>query len=248
VFLRADRALLDQVATNLVLNARDAMPDGGPVAIIASRGAGETVEIDVIDGGHGIPENLLERIFDPLFTTKRGGTGLGLSIAHEAMARQGGSLSVKSRVGEGSTFTMCLHETVAPPPVSMAPSFSVTRPRVLLVEDDEAVGEGIRALLEDEGFEVLLVARGNDAMPAVESFRPDVAVLDVNLPDISGLQVFELLAASTPALPVIFSTGHADARALDDVRRRGVPSIMKPYDIAELVTLIQEAVATESVC
>ncbi|HEV7921066.1 MAG TPA: PAS domain S-box protein [Thermoanaerobaculia bacterium] len=249
VFVRADRALLDQVATNLVLNARDAMPDGGPVAILASRcNADETIEIDVIDGGHGIPENLLERIFDPLFTTKRGGTGLGLSIAHEAMARQGGSVSVKSRVGEGSTFTMCLRETAAPPAVSAAPERPLEPQRVLLVEDDEAVGEGIRALLEDEGFEVLLVARGGEAMPAVDTFGPDVVVLDVNLPDISGLDVFELLAASAPHLPVIFSTGHADARALDDVHRRGVPSIMKPYDIADLVTLIHDAVSTESVC
>jgi PAS domain S-box-containing protein len=249
VFVRADRALLDQVATNLVLNARDAMPDGGPVAIIASRCEGDqAIEIDVIDGGHGIPENLLERIFDPLFTTKRGGTGLGLSIAHEAMARQDGSVAVKSRVGEGSTFTMRLPETAPLPSVTAPPRPAATRQRVLLVEDDEAVGEGIRALLEDEGFEVLLVARGREAMPAVESFGPDVVVLDVNLPDLSGLDVYELLLVSAPSLPVIFSTGHADARALDDVHRRGVPSIMKPYDIADLVAMIHDAVATGTAC
>ncbi|HKO58031.1 MAG TPA: PAS domain S-box protein [Thermoanaerobaculia bacterium] len=249
VFVRADRALLDQVATNLVLNARDAMPDGGPVAIIASRcEVDQTVEIDVIDGGHGMPENLLERIFDPLFTTKRGGTGLGLSIAHEAMARQDGSVTVKSRVGEGSTFTMRLPETAPPPPVTTAQKPPAARQRVLLVEDDEAVGEGIRALLEDEGFEVLLVARGGEAMPAVESFGPDVVVLDVNLPDISGLDVYELLQVTAPSLPVIFSTGHADARALDDVHRRGVPSIMKPYDIADLVAMIHDAVSTGTAC
>ena len=241
LFVRADRTLLDQVAMNLIINARDAMPDGGQVSILASRAAEGIIEIDVADTGHGIEPELVDRIFDPLFTTKRSGTGLGLSIAYQTMLQQEGSLRVRSRFGEGSTFTLSLRETAAPMrPAEVTAPRRATAKRVLLVEDEEAVGQGIRALLEAEGFEVTLVTEGRAAMGAVERFSPEVVVLDVNLPDISGTEVYEELHARHPSLPVIFSTGHADAHALDDLRARGVPSIMKPYDIAELVALIAE--------
>jgi PAS domain S-box-containing protein len=241
-----DRALLVQAAMNLILNARDAMPEGGRVAIEVRRGAEGTVEIAVRDHGCGIPEQLLERIFDPLFTTKPSGTGLGLSIAYQAMVQQEGTLRVSSTVGAGSTFTIVLREAAAPVPAADA---AVPRPRVrgrrvVLVEDDESVGEGIRALLIDEGFDVLLVTRGGEAVEAIERFAPEVVLLDVNLPDVSGLDIYEEVSRRWPELPVIFSTGHADARALDEVRRRDVPSIMKPYDIEELLEIMSRVRTT----
>ncbi|HUP48004.1 MAG TPA: PAS domain S-box protein [Thermoanaerobaculia bacterium] len=232
----ADRSLLDQVATNIILNAREAMPLGGWLRIAAHVADGR-VHIALTDGGSGIAPHLLDHIFEPLFTTKPGGNGLGLSIAHQAMLQQKGTIQVRSTPGEGSIFTLSLTES-APAEVTVPPRAAVTNRRMLIVEDDPSVGEGLRALLAGEGFEVLLVERGLDSAPAVESFNPGLVLLDVNLPDISGLEVYERLRSRWPSLPVIFSTGHANARALLDVHDRRVRSIMKPYDIEELMSVI----------
>ena len=237
VAFAADGPLLDQVATNLTLNARDAMPEGGELHIGVRR-EGSRVAIDFADRGTGIAPELLDRIFEPLYTTKRGGNGLGLTIAHQAMRQQNGSIGVRSSLGEGSTFTLLLPESAAPPRGLSVPGAASSR-RVLIVEDDPSVGEGLRVLLADEGFEVHLVERGLQASEAIETFRPDLVLLDVNLPDISGLEVFDTVQARWPSLPVIFSTGHADARALASRHARRVPSIMKPYDIEELLAVIR---------
>ncbi|HVR41397.1 MAG TPA: PAS domain S-box protein [Thermoanaerobaculia bacterium] len=237
IFIEADRALLEQVATNLVFNARDAMPAGGRLEITA-RCVNDTIEIAVRDSGPGIPMHLVDRIFDPLFSTKPAGNGLGLTIASQAMSLQRGALRVESEQGAGSTFTMVFVRTAPPAHDSGDIVLPLHRRRVLIVEDDESVGEGIRALLLDEGCDVQLVGRALEAPPVIERSMPDVVLLDVNLPDISGVELYEQLHERWPALPVIFSTGHADAAALDEVRKRHVPSIMKPYDISELLSLM----------
>jgi two-component system cell cycle sensor histidine kinase/response regulator CckA len=254
LLLRGDRALIDQVATNLVLNARDAMADGGHIRITVSRRTNDAplshepagmshVEIGVHDNGPGIPPELIDRVFDPLFTTKQAGTGLGLSIAHQAMMQQDGALRVQSVFGEGTTFSMIFRETEVPEPAVLPEARPKPAPRrILLVEDDDSVGEGLRALLIDEGFEVRLVARGRAAAPAVLEFSPDLVLLDVNLPDVSGVDVFEELRQKWPDLSIIFSTGHTDGRALEEVRARRVPSIMKPYDVDELLNVMAQTV------
>jgi len=238
LYARGDDSLLTQVTTNILVNARDAMPNGGELTIEASRAENGQIEVSITDSGPGIPEHLLDRIFEPLFTTKRSGTGLGLSIAHQAMVQQEGALRVSSRVGEGSTFTIVLTPATKPA-VEPVPQPRATGPRrIVLVEDDESVGEGICALLIDEGFDVRLVTTGGAALDTVAAFDPELVLLDVNLPDMSGFQVYEELAKRFPGLAVIFSTGHADARALGEAQHRNVPSIMKPYDIDELLAVV----------
>ena len=238
LYARADLSLLAQVTANVLVNARDAMPNGGELTIEAARGAAGQIEVSITDSGPGIPEHLLDRIFEPLFTTKRSGTGLGLSIAFQAMVQQEGALRVSSRVGEGSTFTIVLAAASAPAVSEPEPKRGPAPQRIVLVEDDESVGEGIRALLIDEGFDVRLVTTGSAAIDVVAAFDPELVLLDVNLPDMSGFQVYEELTKRWPGLPVIFSTGHADARALGEVHHRNVPSIMKPYDIDELLAVV----------
>jgi PAS domain S-box-containing protein len=241
IYARADRAALDRVATNLVLNARDAMPDGGSIMIDIRHSESDAgfISIALRDEGSGISPDVIGRVFDPLFTTKQGGTGLGLSTAYTAVTQMGGSLRVESRQGEGSEFTILLRAAERPAIESASkPRHEAAAQRVLLVEDDEAVGEGIRTLLVEGGFVVQLVVRGRDAAGAVSEFGPDVVVLDVNLPDISGLEVLETLRRSWPALPVILSTGHADATALDSIRKLQVPFLLKPYEIGDLLALL----------
>ncbi|HET7710823.1 MAG TPA: response regulator, partial [Thermoanaerobaculia bacterium] len=201
----------------------------------------ERVEVEIRDSGTGMSAEVLDRIFDPLFTTKNGATGLGLSSALQAMVLQEGTIRVSSQPGSGSAFTLVFHESTPPPQLVVTSSgVRERRKKILLVEDDEAVGEGLRMLLTDDGFEVRLVTCGSAAGEAANEFSPDVTVLDVNLGDMSGLDVFEVLRRDHPDLPVIFSTGHADAAALDDVRRRRVPAIMKPYEIGDLVAIIEQ--------
>lgn len=243
LYVRGDFSLLQQVTTNLLVNARDAMPNGGELVIEASRAGNGQIEVSITDSGHGIPEELLDRIFEPLFTTKRTGTGLGLSIAHQAMVQQAGALRVTSRVGEGSTFTMVLAAAPAPPARPEAEKRAPQVRRIVLVEDDDSVGEGIRELLTDEGFDVHHVTTGAAAIEAVQKVVPELVLLDVNLPDISGFQVYEELSKRWPGLPIIFSTGHADARALGETHHRNVPSIMKPYDIEELLAMVSRVTA-----
>lgn len=235
--INADRALLDQVATNIVVNAREAMSDGGTLTIAAGRGTADgTVDLEFRDTGCGISETVLEHVFEPLFTTKRSGTGLGLSIAYQAMRQQHGSILVRSRVGQGSTFTLSFPAAAAAPAAPLR--LSQAKRRILIVEDDEGVGAGLSAVLADEGFDVRLVACGLDSKQSIEEFGPDLVLLDVNLPDISGIDVYEQIRETWPTLNVIFSTGHADAQALEKVRQRPAPSIMKPYDVSELMAVI----------
>jgi PAS domain S-box-containing protein len=238
-WIHADRALLHQIATNLVINSRDAMPSGGKIILSARIPAPGKVAISVRDEGSGIPAAILPRIFDPLFTTKKAGTGLGLSIAFASMLQQGGSLDVTSKEEEGSEFTMTFAATDPPAdaPVVFSGQSAPSR-RVLLVEDEVSVGEGISALLSEEGFEVRLVERGSLAVQAFDEFAPDIAILDMNLPDMSGLDVLERLRARHAGLPVIISTGQADANALESIRNLGIPSIRKPYEISDLLAML----------
>lgn len=236
--ITADRTLLEQVALNVIHNSREAMPKGGKITIEAkrSREAG-TIEIAIRDTGTGIPASAIDHVFEPMFTTKRGGSGLGLSIAYQAMKQQDGAINLRSTVGEGSTFTLTFRESE--PATDSAPEpDEERRRRILIVEDDEAVGEGLSLLLADEGYDVRLVGNGLDSRNAIAEFKPDLVLLDMNLPDMSGLDVYDQIRSTSPKLPVIFSTGHADARAVEDLLQRQVPSIMKPYDVRELMAVI----------
>ena len=164
---------------------------------------------------------------------------MGLTIAYQAMSNLGGTLHVHSKVDEGSTFTAVFPVAAATTPVPLDLDQVTRRRRVLLVEDDESVGEGLRFLLADEGFDVRLITRGGEAARAIDESEPDVLILDVNLPDVNGFDLYEHIHAAYPSLPVIFSTGHADVGTIETARR-SVPVIMKPYDIAELVALINK--------
>jgi len=223
----ADRALLDQIASNIVANAADAMDKAGTLTVSARR-AGAMIEIEFGDTGRGIDDTSLDHVFEPLFTTKHGRSGLGLSLAHQAMKQQEGAIRVRSKVGEGSTFTLSFK------PVADARA----NRRMLIVEDDETVGEGLATILMDEGLDVRLVPTGRDAVPSVAEFRPDFVLLDLNLPDMSGVDVYDHISEQWPKLPIVFSTGHADRDALASLHARQAPSITKPYDIKELMAMI----------
>ena len=247
---RADVGQLHQAISNLVINARDAMPNGGAIVVRVCCdepgtqfpfGSVPQVErfahLVVADEGPGIPAPVKERIFEPLFTTKRHGTGLGLAITHQVVKRHGGLIFVESEEGTGTRFHIFL--PLASGNVPKRVQEPAAKRRVVVVEDDVDVATGIALLLQEENFAVDVVNRGADVAAAVERVQPDVLLLDVGLPDLDGTKVYEQIAAMHPHLPVIFSTGQGGERRLERYLSRGnVAMLLKPYDVDALISAI----------
>jgi PAS domain S-box-containing protein len=257
-FILADPQLLQQIVANIVVNARDAMPDGGTVTITlagrvqdndlplsAVQGSDRYVHLTICDEGVGMPPEVLERIFEPLYTTKPSGTGLGLSVSRQLVLRQQGEMLVDSTPGAGTTFHILLQRT-SERPEKEEPKRAAARSvsSVVLVEDDGNVGEGLCAALEMVGTRVRWVDRGAGAVAAVEQTAPDAVILDIDLPDIDGIEVYRQLAARWPSLPVVFSTGHStDISSLPVAGRTNVALLLKPYGVEELLSLLDSLVA-----
>jgi len=241
--IEGDVSQLHQVLMNLILNARDAMPGGGSITVRAAK-SGAFVHLSVRDTGMGMSAETQRHIFEPLFTTKKTGTGLGLPLAHQIVARHDGEISVESAPGAGTTFHIFLpasyREAELPPEPVPAPPPTALR-RVVLVEDDAAVAAGIVSILEMEGLEVEIIDNGTEAIALLREDPPDVVVLDIDLPDMAGTTVYEAVSKTHPALPVIFSTGHADSSWLDVyLARPHVAYLLKPYDATALLKAIEE--------
>lgn len=261
--MAADRSQITQALTNLVFNARDVMGESGTITItIDSQGSGSVittsdvldprayVHITVRDEGPGIPPGLQQRIFEPLFTTKKGGTGLGLAIVHQIVTRHGGFIFVESTQGSGSAFHMLIPRARS----SQEEARSATAAektdgrgaRVLLIEDEIAVAEGIATILEMEGYLVHTVHSGTDGAAALETFQPDLIILDIGLPDVDGFDLYESLADRLQDVPVIFSTGHGDATRLETIPSADrTRFLQKPYSSDALLTTMQEILKTE---
>ncbi|MEO8382327.1 MAG: PAS domain S-box protein [Acidobacteriota bacterium] len=249
-FIRVDREHLEQVLTNLVFNARDAIAGSGTIHVGISRPVpatqgendGDLVRITVSDDGPGIPHQLLERVFEPLFTTKRNGTGLGLAIARRLMERQGGSLTAENRQEGGTAFHLLVsaaEECIALAHPLSARTLGVRR--ILLVEDDLAVGSGLEQLLGLRGYETTWVRTAGEACAASLRTRPQVAIIDVNLPDGNGVELVEQLRAGNAELPVILSTGHVEMNISSEMKR--TLALMKPYEMSDLLEAIGSVTA-----
>jgi PAS domain S-box-containing protein len=248
-FIRGDAEHLEQVITNLVFNARDAIGGTGTIHVaisfdgVVAEGEADFVRISVRDDGPGIPPNALEQIFEPLFTTKRNGTGLGLAIARRLMEGQGGTLTVENRPERGCVFHL-LVPAAEMTTIAMQPVTSATPgvKRILIVEDDMSVGAGLEALLTAEGYETTWVRAAGDACEAAQGMRPHVAIVDVNLPDGSGVDLIPLLRAQHRDLPIVLSTGHVELDFASQTSR--VLSLMKPYELDTLLVAIASVTAT----
>lgn len=241
--LDADVAQLNQVLTNLVINARDAGAKTIRLDIARACEPNAHAHLRVMDDGGGIPESILPHIFEPLFTTKTTkGTGLGLAVAQKIVAAHGGEIFVDSRAGIGTTFHLLLplaDTTRLVVDDDRAVSVDAPPCRIVLVEDDPSVAEGMLALLETEGFDVTLAATGAIALEVIPRLPPDLVILDIGLPDMSGFDVYEQIAKRWPNIRVIFSTGHGDVAAMQE---HAVPStpvcLLKPYTIDDLLGAI----------
>lgn len=243
----ADPSQIEQILMNLVVNARDAMPEGGTIKlevgnlVSASEGSdvpkGQYVRIAVIDSGIGIPEQHLPNIFEPFYTTKPAGkgTGLGLSMVLGAVQQNGGFIRVESSPGNGSTFEILLPVLEAEVRPSVKPASHSTpgdRERVLLVEDDVSVRQTTAQLLKRLGYRVSACADAEEAIDCVEQQRQEFELLitDVILPGIDGKALAERLRSSRPSMKVLYCSGYtAEVIAHRGVLDEGIAFIAKPF-------------------
>lgn len=258
LFMRVEAIQMQQVLHNLLSNAVASMPDGGTVTIRAedclsddppfplkpTAGSASFVHFTVEDEGCGIAAAQLPQIFDPFFSMTTGGAGLGLVVVQQVIASHGGQTFVESEVGRGTRFHVLVPRDDPPPEAgSSSPREAVDARhwRVLIVEDEEAIRVGLVMLLEAEGMTVLSVSTGGEAQDAIGEFSPEVVVLDVSLPDISGFDVYSRLRLETTTLPVIFSSGHADQSGMPDLANDPFARFLaKPYPLERLLEVIAE--------
>jgi PAS domain S-box-containing protein len=246
--VEGDAGQIHQVLLNLVINARDAMPDGGTLALRVSRERGEVL-LEVEDDGVGLDDATREHLFEPFFTTKEQGkgTGLGLAVVYGIVDQHGGRIEVVSRPGAGSVFRVILPEA-DPESTSaeMAPraELSNANGRILLVEDEDGVREGLAALLETLGYDVVAVARGEEALALAPSLSPDLLLSDVSLPGISGPALAQRLRERWPHLRVTLMTGYIDNRTRDIAREESWFVLQKPFEFEQLQKQLSEILGT----
>jgi two-component system, cell cycle sensor histidine kinase and response regulator CckA len=257
----ADAGYLGQVLLNLVINARDAMPDGGTIRVATLRMTvgdgdspapstvppGDYLVLEVGDTGCGIPEELQARIFDPFFTTKPSGKGTGLGLATSlTIARQfGGHLGLTSTPGAGSTFRLYLPRLAAPvPAVPSAPERPVGGSEALLVaEDDPTLRQVVTRTLEAQGYTVLQAGSGEEALRLAEAHAGSsirLVITDMAMPGMTGGMLAERLKASDPRLKVLLTSGQALSEIADDCRRAGEFAFLpKPFVPATLLAQVR---------
>jgi len=256
--IMADRGLIEQVIVNLVVNSRDAMPDGGEIVLEAfnERGDSESdstpghgfVHLRVIDNGMGIDSETLSHIFEPFFTTKDvgKGTGLGLSVVYGIVTQHGGVIEVESEAGRGTTFDIRLpvadiddEETDLSADIIAARGYQGLK--VLLIEDDDPVRNLACRILGESGFEVTAAASSSEAQDIFLDRKGDFDIVfsDVVLPDDNGLALAERLREAKPGLRIVLASGYT-GDSLDSARieERGFTFIQKPYSMAQLVRLV----------
>ena len=247
----ADRSQLEQVILNLVLNARDAMPDGGRLRVSVSVNAmdGHSL-LTVTDTGTGMDDATLARIFEPFFTTKAlgSGTGLGLSVVYGVITQAGGSVRVESAPGHGTTMHITLPLSTAALGERPEPLGAETHAdhRVLLVDDDEAVRTTTKRLLERNGWRVLEANEGEMALAMFVANRRDIDVVltDVRMPVMDGVELARQVRHIANDFPIIFFSGYdeLEQHVVDGIAN--VPLIAKPFSVRELLAALDGALAS----
>ncbi|MBS7846787.1 response regulator [Pseudomonas fluorescens] len=261
----ADPNQLESALLNLVLNARDAMPDGGRLIVETSNrhldsvftaaygtlNPGDYVELSVSDTGCGIPESLMGRVFDPFFTTKPigQGTGLGLSMIYGFARQSHGHVTIHSEVGKGTTVSLFLPrfvgEVTADTPLDSALlPFANAGECVLIVEDDPAVRVLVSQVLSELGYAFVEAGDADNALPIIESSqRIDLMISDVGLPGMNGRQLAEIGRQIRPDLKVLFITGYAEHAAVrGGFLDPGMQLITKPFTFDLLTAKVREMI------
>ncbi len=241
-------AALSEVLTNLILNAIDAMPDGGSLKIATRAEDHEWVRLEVTDTGTGMPDEVRRRIFEPFFTTKgEAGTGLGLAVCYSIIKRHGGDIRVETQVGHGASFMVRLPVTsaAAPEPPPAVDEERRRQGRILLVDNEPQVLAVLCEMLVEAGHAVTPAVGGADAVSAFAPGKFDLVLSNLGMPGTNGWEVAERVRAADPTVPVVFVTGWGLTEAdRERCRRLGIQHcVFKPVTPAELRRSVQNALA-----
>ncbi|MEJ5365475.1 MAG: response regulator [Desulfosoma sp.] len=260
----ADANQLEQVVMNLVMNTRDAMPEGGTITIETSPAdvdsvmaqklgilrTGPAVRLSIMDTGPGIPQEIQERIYEPFFTTKTPdkGTGLGLAIVYSVIKRFGGGIVCDSERGKGTRFHIYFPVTTTEP-AAFAPKeedvvqVNLDGLRILLVDDEPHLLEIGQNLLESYGLHVQTAADGETALLLLGSMdpKPDGVILDLNMPGMGGARCLEEILKRHPDLPVIIATGYLDPDKREELLAKGAADFVeKPFRFERILKALQK--------
>jgi len=237
---------LREVLINVVLNALDAMPNGGRLGIGTGVVSASEVEVTISDTGLGMSEEIRHRIFDPFFTTKGPrSTGLGMSVAYGIIHRHSGEILVESKEGHGSTFRIRLpvgEEEMAAPasPVALP---SQVKMKILVIDDEDGVREALRDMLRSTGSEVEICRNAREGLCAFDRDHFDIVFTDLGMPDISGWQVAEAVKAKNPETPVVLVTGWGVQIGHPDPAHSAVDIVLsKPFRVDDALQALGRAI------
>ena len=256
LYIDGDRNQLEQVLLNLVVNASDAMPEGGTLVIRTGSEGDDSTYLSVADTGQGMPPEIRDRIFEPFFTTKtpERGTGLGLAVVHNIVTNHAGHIDVVTEVDHGTTFKIVL--PAVPPPQQVAAATGASRPvplsfptqgageRILVVEDEAGARDALQQVLQALGYVVTITGSAEEAglLPEDPPFR--VVLTDLMLPGILGTELVAGLRDRWPDLRVILMSGYLpDDSVQHEIDSGRIRFLQKPFDIPALAAEVQAALA-----
>lgn len=257
----ADRVQLELAILNLALNARDAMPDGGTLTIGVHNHHliqqddiedGHYLGISVADNGTGIAPEIIQRVFEPFFTTKAvgQGSGLGLSMVFGMTRQSGGTVTIDSEPGRGTTVTIFLRRAAVSQEQPDLPRRAERRHidrlaglSVLIVDDESEVREVVASMLEEFGCSVQQAEHGQHALQMVERQKPQAMVIDFAMPGMNGADVARATLSRWPDIRVIFATGFSQSDAIDSAMGKDAIVLRKPFAPADLAEALARAIA-----
>jgi signal transduction histidine kinase/ActR/RegA family two-component response regulator len=252
-----DPGQIGQVLYNILLNARQAMPQGGIIEVDAGNvtlGTDNHVKISVRDYGCGIHANVLPLIFDPYFTTKTDGRGLGLATAYAILARHGGHISVESKPGNGTVFTVDLQASQEDPlpRTEIAIPVQTGTERILVMDDEKDIRKLLETILTELGYEVRTAQDGAEAIALCENAKATSRSFDAVLLDLTvsggmgGLEAAAKLKKLDPSLKLIVSSGYSDSPVMSDFRKYGFDDIIpKPWAVADLSKVLRRVLVLD---
>lgn len=261
LYVNLDRGQFTQIFLNLIVNAMDAMPEGGKIRIELEEKyfeyehiknypfvkVGSFACITFSDTGIGIPKEIMDKIFEPFFTTKPDGTGLGLSTVYGIVQQHNGFINVYSEEGKGTTFRIYLPLLKASDHIIESKEkeidIDINIRKILLVEDNDDVRAVIEEILQTNGFEVYSFANGLEALNRFNEIKDSVelCLFDIVMPSIGGFELYKKIREIKPDIKVLFMTGYADnLTQIHTILKEGQQIINKPFSIDELKNKIKE--------
>ncbi|MBW6521255.1 MAG: PAS domain S-box protein [Desulfoarculaceae bacterium] len=259
-----DKGQMSQVIQNIIINARQAMPEGGTIRIDcknvessqAAPGAslsstGKYIKIDISDSGIGIPANLIDRIFDPYFSTKEAGSGLGLAITHSIISKHDGSISVQSKQGEGTTFTLYLPISIRKQQQKKSEEVmerTAHKAKIMIMDDEKLIREVTSAMLNLLGHEVIPAKDGKEAIELYRQHQDagdpiDIIIMDLTIPGgMGGKLAIQEIHAINPEAKVIVSSGYSNDPVMAHCQDYGfIAALVKPFQLQDISEALKQA-------